>query len=177
MVSALIESKRVLEAMRAVAVIPDAVLIVAGDGPLRGEFDTLGQQLMPGRFRRVSLPADEMPDLYRSADVLLHPALFESFGNVYIEAMAVGLPVVAHDYEVTRWIFGAHHGLVDATDSRALTGALERALREGGSDALACSRAARDRFAWSAIARQYRDFFVEVDQRVKSGSNTRRGRG
>src|SRR4029077_19427559 len=112
MVSALVESKRVLEGMRVVARIPDAMLVVAGDGPLRDQFDALGNELMPGRFRRLLLPSEQMPDLYRSADAFLHPTLHESFGNVYVEAMAVGLPVVAHDYEVTRWIFGDHPNLV-----------------------------------------------------------------
>jgi glycosyltransferase involved in cell wall biosynthesis len=164
-VSALVESKRVLEGVRAVARIPDAMLVVAGDGPLRYQFDALGNELMPGRFRRLIVPADQMPYLYRSADVLLHPTLYESFGNVYVEAMAVGLPVVAHDYEVTRWIFGDHPGLVDASDETALVAAVGRAIREGRADAAARSAIAADRFAWSNIARQYREFFVAVDQR------------
>ena len=164
MVSALVESKRVLEGMRAVACIPDAMLVVAGDGPLRERFDALGNELMPGRFRRLVLPFEQMPDLYRSADVFLHPTLNESFGNVYLEAMAVGLPVVAHDYEVTRWIFGEHPNLVDASDELALVAALGRAVQEGRADAAARSDTAADRFAWSNIARQYREFFVTVDQ-------------
>jgi glycosyltransferase involved in cell wall biosynthesis len=165
MVSALVESKRVLEGMRVVARIPDAMLVVAGDGPLRHKFDALGNELMPGRFRRLILPADHMPDLYRSADVFLHPTLNESFGNVYVEAMAVGLPVVAHDYEVTRWIFGDHPNLVDASDETALLAAIGRAIREGRADAATRSAIAADRFAWSNIARQYRDFFAAVDRR------------
>ena len=119
MVSALVESKRVLEGMRAVAQIPNAMLVVAGDGPLRDQFDALGNKLMPGRFYRMTLPAHQMPELYRSVDVVLHPTLYESFGNVYVEAMAIGIPVVAHDYPVTRWIFGDHPGLVDATNESA----------------------------------------------------------
>lgn len=165
MVSALVKTKRVLEGMRAVARIPDAILVVAGDGPLREQFDALGQEVMPGRFRRLTLPVDQMPDLYRSADVLLHPTLYESFGNVYVEAMAVGLPVVAHDYEVTRWIFGDHPNLIDASDGAAVVAALNRAIREGRADAAARSVIAGERFAWSNIARQYREFFVAVDQR------------
>jgi glycosyltransferase involved in cell wall biosynthesis len=164
MVSALVESKRVLEGMRAVARIPDATLVVAGDGPLRDRFDQLGDELMPGRHRRMTLPADRMPDLYRSADVLLHPTLLESFGNVYIEAMSVGLPVVAHDSGVTRWIMGDGSGLVDTTDEEALTDAVEAALKDGRDLALAAAPAVSQRFAWSSIARQYREFFVDVTE-------------
>ena len=169
MVSALVESKRVLEGMRVVARIPDAMLVVAGDGPLRDQFDALGNELMPGRFRRLLLPSERMPDLYRSADALLHPTLHESFGNVYVEAMAVGLPVVAHDYEVTRWIFGDHPNLVNALDETALLAAVQRALQEGRRDAAARSAIAAERFAWSNIARQYREFFVTVYDRQRRG--------
>ena len=55
MVSALVESKRVLEGMRVGRTHPDAMLVVAGDGPLRDQFDALGNELMPGRFRRLTL--------------------------------------------------------------------------------------------------------------------------
>jgi glycosyltransferase involved in cell wall biosynthesis len=165
MVSALVDSKRVLEAMASVARIPDATLVVAGDGPLRERFDVLGAELMPGRHRRMTLPADRMPDLYRSADVLLHPTLFESFGNVYIEAMAVGLPVVAHDSAVTRWIMGDRTGLVDTTDSAAMTAAVELELENGRDEALERSASVAERFAWSTIAHHYRDFFQELLER------------
>ncbi len=166
MVSALVDSKRVLEGMRAVARIPNAHLVNAGDGPLRDQFDALGQEIMPGRVRRMTLSADQMPDLYRSADVMLHPTFHESFGNVYVEAMAVGLPVVAHDYSVTRWIFGDDYpGLVDAADEAAVAAAVSAALDSGRSDALGRVDAAAERFSWASIAREYRAFFAAVHAR------------
>ena len=166
MVSALVESKRVLEGLRAVARIPGANLVVAGDGPLRDQYDSLGNQLMPGRFRRMTLPLDEMPDLYRSADVMLHPTFHESFGNVYAEALATGVPVVAHDYAVTRWIFGDDYpGLVDAADEDAVAAAIGRAIRDGSQDALSRAKDAAVRFSWSSIGRQYREFLAAVHER------------
>lgn len=166
MVSALVDSKRVLEGMKAVAQIPNAYLVVAGDGPLRDQFDSLGQQLMPGRFRRMTLPLDQMPDLYRCSDTMLHPTFYESFGNVYAEALAVGVPVVAHDYSVTRWIFGDDYpGLVDAGNEASVVDALTQSIRNAKADASRRSASASKRFAWSAIARQYRDFFASVVSR------------
>jgi glycosyltransferase involved in cell wall biosynthesis len=118
---------------------------------------------MPSRFRRMTLPLAEMPDLYRSADVMLHPTFHESFGNVYAEALAIGVPVVAHDYAVTRWIFGdGYPGLVDAADEQAITAAVTRAIEHGKPDALGRTAAAAERFSWRNIARQYRDFLVGV---------------
>jgi glycosyltransferase involved in cell wall biosynthesis len=103
-----------------------------------------------------------MPDLYRSADVLLHPALFESFGNIYIEAMAVGLPVVAHDSVVTRWIFGDDASLVDTTDPVQVIDAVTAAFQDDPHAAEKRVRTTHARFAWSTIATQYRDFACDV---------------
>lgn len=169
MVSALMESKRVLEGMRAVARISNAFLVVAGDGPLAAQFNSLGNELLPGRFRRVSLPLEQMPDLYRSADVVLHPTFHESFGNVYVEALSSGVPVVAHDYSVTRWIFGADYpGLVDAGDGDALTEGISRALKAGKCELSSRAEEAATRFSWTNVAREYRDFFLKILEPAKS---------
>ena len=107
-----------------------------------------------------------MPDLYRSADVMLHPTFHESFGNVYAEALAIGVPVVAHDYPVTRWIFGDDYpGLVDAADETAMTKAISDAIKDGRRDALSRAKDAAVRFSWTSIARQYRDFFAAIHQK------------
>ncbi|MFC3594276.1 glycosyltransferase family 4 protein [Novosphingobium piscinae] len=154
MVSALIESKRVLDGIRAVAQLDRAHLVVAGDGPLRTEAENLAQQQLPGRFSRLSLSAADMPALYRSADALLHMSLAESFGNVFVEAMACGLPVVGHDSPRLRWIVGDTAFLCDTRDPAALGQQLAAALIERQRE----RPAEVARFAWSAIAGQYQDF-------------------
>lgn len=158
MVSAFIETKRVLDGMRAVAQLPDAHFAVAGDGPLRSDVEALAGEILPGRFTRLELPAARMPVLYRSADAFLHMSLTESFGNVYVEAMASGLPIVAHDSPRLRWIVGARDTLCDTTDHAATVAALTRALSQGRG--AADPRA--EQFTWSAIARQYDLFAREI---------------
>lgn len=158
MVSALIESKRVLDGIRAVASLPGTHLIVAGDGPLRAEAEELAAQLLPGRYSRLTLEAARMPLLYRAADAFLHMSLFESFGNVFIEARASGLPVVGHDTSRLRWIVGNDQPLCDTQDPAALKAALKRALATGRGDAPTDIR----RFAWENIAGDYRAFFAEL---------------
>ncbi|WP_205958275.1 glycosyltransferase family 4 protein [Qipengyuania sediminis] len=158
MVSAFIETKRVIDGMRAVAEVPGAHFAVAGDGPLRGQVESLALEILPGRFTRLELPAAAMPALYRSADAFLHMSLTESFGNVYVEAMASGLPIVAHDSARLRWIVGERDTLCDTTDHAATVAALTRALETGRGQ----PDPRAEGFAWSAIAARYHAFAHDV---------------
>ena len=164
MVSAMIESKRVADGIRAVAELPDVLLVCAGDGPGRDAIDALAASLLPGRFTRLTTTAAEMPLLYRSCDAFMHLSLDESFGNVFVEALACGLPVVAHDNARTRWIVGDDQYLSDTTSRAALSAQIARALAAGGAGAQLCQARAQQ-FAWSAIAARYRSFFHEVIDR------------
>jgi glycosyltransferase involved in cell wall biosynthesis len=95
-----------LDAMPAVLrQAPNATLVVAGDGPLRGELSLHARDLGLGesvRFLGARRP-DELPGLYSAADVFVGPSIVaeggdtESFGLVFAEAMACGCPVVASD--------------------------------------------------------------------------------
>lgn len=166
MVSALIPSKRVLEGIRVVAQLPDVFLIVLGDGPLREDVDRLGAELLPGRFLRSTLSRDLMPQLYRSVDALLHMSMDEPFGNIYIEAMACGLPCVAHEWSSTRWIMEGSPWLVDTRDAASVRDGLARALAAKSADSgeLAASlhATASRRFAWTRVAEQYEAFLRQV---------------
>lgn len=165
MVSALTHGKRVLEGIRAVAKVPEAFLLVAGDGPLRDEVDRLGAERLPGRFQRRTFPYHRMPDVYRSADVFLHMALNESFGNVYVESLASGTPVVAHDGPNSRWILERHAFLVDTASEPDLVRALADALSAKGRGAAEREGFAVSRYTWKAVAERYLDFLGEVVHR------------
>lgn len=168
MVSALEPGKRVIEAMRAVADVPEAFLLVAGDGPLRDEVDRLASSLLAGRFLRRTFKREQMPDLYRSADLFLHTKIQESFGNVYIEALSCGVPIVAHDDEVTRWILGKHAVLVDSNSQAFLTAAIKQALHTR-TDATEAASWAHARYSWEVVASKYVDFFTNVLNRASRG--------
>jgi glycosyltransferase involved in cell wall biosynthesis len=101
-----------------------------------------------------------MPLLYRSADVFMHLSKDESFGNVFIEAMATGLPVVAPESKRTRWIVGDNEFLVDFDDPSEIAGKIGLALADtsGGESRVARAKA----FSWTAIAQQYETFFNSI---------------
>lgn len=98
-VSRLVPQKGIDVAIRALPAIrerhPEATLVVAGEGPERARLTELAHSLGVGDA--VSLPgrAGDVGTLLRRATMLVHPARWEGFGLVLLEAMLAGLPVVA----------------------------------------------------------------------------------
>jgi glycosyltransferase involved in cell wall biosynthesis len=75
--------------------VPEARLVIAGDGPL-AESLIARSRTQSGVEFRLRVPVAEMPALYRRAWALLHPSAYETFGLVVVEAMASGTPVLAN---------------------------------------------------------------------------------
>ncbi len=157
MVSALIPTKGIDIGIEAVSQLSDAHLVVAGDGPLRMSIDALAARLLPNRFKRLSLPPERMPLLYRSADVLLHLSRDEAFGNVFVEAMACGIPAVAYNSLRSRWIVGEGEFLFDAMDPATIVHHIELA-REASEVERQDRIKKAQAFSWSRIGEMYRDF-------------------
>lgn len=80
------------------------VLLIAGEGPLRQELERLAQELGLGRRVRFlgQLPHDDLRMLYHVSDVFLFPTLYEGQPRALLEAMLVGLPVVASNHGAVR---------------------------------------------------------------------------
>jgi glycosyltransferase involved in cell wall biosynthesis len=104
-----------------------------------------------------------MPGLYRCADALLHMSRDEPSAIAYVEALATGLPIVAHDWEVTRWTLPDHDLLVDTSSESAVTAALTRAIADKSPERIQNRREiAQRRFSWSQIGHQYSNLLLEL---------------
>ncbi|MCR9201175.1 MAG: glycosyltransferase family 4 protein [Planctomycetaceae bacterium] len=165
MASAMIRSKRVAEAIDAVALIPNACLVVAGDGPDRAAIAARAEQKLPGRHRLLgSVKRHLMPHIFRQADAFLHMSQEEPFGIVYLEAGASGLPIVCHDSEISRWIMGDCAEFVDTSDVPCVAAALQNVIRQPRGAALASDM--RERiiadWSWAAQAAKYRQFLYQL---------------
>jgi sugar transferase (PEP-CTERM/EpsH1 system associated) len=70
-------------------------LLIVGDGPMRAECQAMLERA--GAGARAWLPGERLDTarLMRAMDLMVLPALTEASGNVLLEAMATGLPVVA----------------------------------------------------------------------------------
>jgi glycosyltransferase involved in cell wall biosynthesis len=71
----------------------DAQLIVVGDGPYRAEM----KEICPGAVFAGFLQGEELSQAYASADIFVFPSTTDTFGNVVLEAMSSGLPVIVTD--------------------------------------------------------------------------------
>lgn len=106
----------------------------------------------------------ELWDLLRTARALAYPSAWEGFGFPPLEAMALGIPVVANDCAPLRELCEDAALLVDATNEHALAEALACATR-GGDACERLRRAGRARaaaFRWDDCARAHASLYREV---------------
>ena len=78
---------------RAKELMPGARMVVVGHGPMRKRLEREFPEVM---FVGIQT-GEALAAHYASADLFLFPSLSETFGNVTLEALASGLPVVAFD--------------------------------------------------------------------------------
>jgi glycosyltransferase involved in cell wall biosynthesis len=79
--------------------VPNSYLVFAGDGPLRGDIERRAREVgISERMRMLGfVNQSQLPSVYRAADLLVLPSLYEPFGLVVNEAMLCGLPVAISD--------------------------------------------------------------------------------
>lgn len=108
----LVECHRAIRQVR-----PDARLLLVGDGPMRPELESM----CPDAIFAGQRSAEDLAQHYASSDVFIFPSLTETFGNVTMEAMSSGLPVVAYDYAAAgQFIVNADNGwLAPVGDARS----------------------------------------------------------
>jgi len=101
-------NKQIDLTIQAAAKLNRASLLILGDGPLKKDLLTLGERLLgKERFLLIRAEREKIAGYYRAADIFtLVSKSGEAFGNVYLEAMACNLPVVATDDATRHEIVG-----------------------------------------------------------------------
>ena len=158
--------------------LPNARLIVVGDGPDRAMLEARAASLgvtSTVEFRgRVS--DSELAAAYSAADLFVLPAVLDSRGDteglgvVLLEAMAARVPVLASAAGgISDIVVDGESGLlVPPGDVEALAGALQRLAGDAGLRArLAAGGAARvrDQFSWDAIADRWAAVYADAVSR------------
>lgn len=104
-VGRLAEKKGVCYAIEAMRYVDNAMLVIAGDGPLRNELTVQAEALCRETGKEIvfigAKTHEELKEIYASADIFVMPSVTakdgdkEGFGLVMLEAFASGLPIVA----------------------------------------------------------------------------------
>ena len=122
--------------IRAIAALPDAGLLIVGDGPERANLEALCREL--GVVERVhfagQVPRQQISSYLRACDLFVLNSRYEGLPHVLLEAMAAGLPVIAADAGGCREVVShGHNGLlVPPGDPAALQGAIQRLMGNPG---------------------------------------------
>ena len=144
---------------------PEAVLLIAGDGPCRGELEARAAVLGLGPGVRFLGETKEVPAVLRSLDVFVLPSIAEGISNTVLEAMATGLPVVAtrvggNPELVEEDVTGA---LIPPREPAALAAAIGGYLGEPArrfAHGAAGRRRALERFDLAGMVSAYRELYL-----------------
>jgi glycosyltransferase involved in cell wall biosynthesis len=160
-VGALIPLKGHRLAIEAMKRLPDASLLIVGEGPERGELEQLAKGFA-GRVRLLGgRPHAELPHLLAAADAMLLVSEREGLANVWVEALACGTPIVISEAGGAREIVDrVEAGRIVERNPDAIAAAL-RALIDSPPDAAAVRRSA-ERFSWRKNGAELADHLREV---------------
>jgi glycosyltransferase involved in cell wall biosynthesis len=133
-------------------------LVIAGkalDGS-KPWLDRIAQSPLQGHVEHIGyVDATKRRALYQGAALLVQPSFDEGFGIPVLEAMTLGVPVVAANRGALPEVLGDAGPLVDPEDPDAVAGGIERLLDDDAFAATCVSKGvARARqFSWDAMAR------------------------
>ncbi|MCW8306540.1 glycosyltransferase [Acidiphilium sp. PA] len=151
--------------IRAIATIPAAHLVIAGEGPERPALEALiASAGLGARVHLLGWRTDVGP-LLRSAQLFVSSSRHEPLGNMVLEAFSAGVPVVAAAAEGPRELItdGIDGVLVPIDDPAALSGAITRTLADGGQAMAAAGRARFEgEFAEAVVVASWRDYLARV---------------
>lgn len=154
-VGGLIERKGQAFAIDAAAQLPNATLLIVGEGPDRAALESRAHRAGVGsrvRFLGSQSPR-EVARLLAAADVMLMPTRAEGIANVWVEALACGTPVVTCDAGGARDVIDRPEaGRIVARNADALAAAVREVLAD--PPAQDTVRAAAERFSWDRNARE-----------------------
>jgi alpha-1,6-mannosyltransferase len=141
-------------------------LVVAGDGPLRAEWEARCDRVVPGAVHFLGHVRDRetLAIIYANSDVFLHPNAREPFGIAPLEAMASGLALVGPNSggitcfadESNAWLVKPEAAeFAAAVEAIAADPAAARARR-------CAARAAAEYFDWSRVTGQFFDLYDDL---------------
>jgi glycosyltransferase involved in cell wall biosynthesis len=150
--------------------LPDAELLVGGEGPLRAELEAKAASLgVKARFLGY-VKDEDLPWLYRAADVFVLPTReLEGFGLVAVEAMACGTPAMGTPVGAIPEVLGPLGLLFESAEPKAIAAGLRRYFAEPAPGLEErCRRHVEEHYDWSRVIERVESALDEV-ARARAG--------
>ncbi|WP_135535095.1 glycosyltransferase family 4 protein [Halostella pelagica] len=167
-VGRLVRGKRPEDAIDAVSRLPkrlETKLYMVGDGPLRSELKTNGDQDDVEFLGQVAY--EKMPAVYRSGDMLLLSSQAEGLPRTILEAMATGTPVVVTDLEQVAPIVSGAGETVPVGDIDGFAEGIRRVLT---SPEQYEPRSNVSEFSWSDTVQRTTDSLLSLVNEAANGT-------
>lgn len=147
--------------IQALKLLGKGSLVIIGKGPKKDELIQLAKNLnLTDKVKFIQVPFSEIPAYYRSADLFVLPSWDrESFGIVYLEAMASGISVVAPNDLSRQEIVQDAGILIDVSNIEKYAEAITEALNKSWKN---LPRQQAEKFSWDKIVDQYENLFKEM---------------
>ena len=174
-VGALIPRKGHDLVIEAMAELPQAALLIAGEGPERPRLEALIARLGLGERVRLlgGVPHEAVPRLLAAADVMALASASEGLANAWVEALACGTPVVIGDVGGAREVVtGPAAGRIVQRSPAAIAAGIAELV--AAPPAVEAVRAMAAGFTWQANAAALRD---HLEALCRADAPARRQRG
>lgn len=148
---------------------PQAFLCIVGDGPFKVSLKPLFPESQT-HFMGF-LQGNELAAAYASADYFVYASVSETFGQVYMEAMSSGVPIVAAEGTQMKEFFtnGEHGYTWEPNNLSSAINAMNLAIKNRDRLAKECRKNALNH-SWSSAGKQIEEIYSEIKNREKETS-------
>ncbi|MBD2388334.1 glycosyltransferase family 4 protein [Cylindrospermum sp. FACHB-282] len=159
--------KRVDYVIREIASMPEPrpyLLLLGQQCNESPEIIQMGYSLLgKDNFQIKTVAKNQVANYYKIADAFVLASLYEGFGIVFLEAMSHGLPCLAHDYEITRFILGQYGYLANFELTGNFANLVPQALAESHdiSKRYLRHKTIYERFSWDKLRPDYLNLMKE----------------
>ena len=153
-----------IEAMAAAPTV--LLLVVGGDVKMVARVTARAEELgVADRVMLIGEQSDPAP-YYAIADMFVMPSAYESFGLVFLEALACGVPVIATRVGVAPQVIrDGINGFLVERDPQEIADRMEQiAALDDPAPMKAAAREAIAEYSWSAVASRYLELAAQIER-------------